>query len=168
MHPRTAKTLQSLQGLPGNLLFVDPQPYLEFNYLVKHSKAVITDSGGITEESTVMGIPCMTLRDNTERPETVTLGTNELLGTDPAALKPALDKLFAGEWKAGGIPELWDGKASDRIVMALEQLMSAKKSMSTHHSVNWGSDYARYLLAPSGHEVAARPRTTAAVGGCDP
>lgn len=71
-----------------------------------------------------MGVPCMTLRDNTERPETVTLGTNELLGTDPAALQPALDKLFAGEWKAGGIPELWDGKASDRIVDALEHLMS--------------------------------------------
>jgi UDP-N-acetylglucosamine 2-epimerase (non-hydrolysing) len=124
VHPRTAKTLQSLEGLPDNLRFVDPQPYLEFNYLVKHSKAVITDSGGITEESTVMGVPCMTLRDNTERPETVTLGTNELLGTDPAALKPALDKLFAGQWKAGSIPELWDGKASDRIVDALERLMS--------------------------------------------
>ena len=124
VHPRTAKTLQSLEGLPDNLRFVDPQPYLEFNYLVKHSKAVITDSGGITEESTVMGVPCMTLRDNTERPETVTLGTNELLGTDPAALKPALDKLFAGEWKVGGIPDLWDGKASDRIVAALEHLMS--------------------------------------------
>ena len=124
VHPRTAKTLQSLEGLPDNLRFVDPQPYLEFNYLVKHSKAVITDSGGITEESTVMGVPCMTLRDNTERPETVTLGTNELLGTDPAALKPALDKLFAGEWKVGSIPKLWDGRASDRIVAALEHLMS--------------------------------------------
>jgi UDP-N-acetylglucosamine 2-epimerase (non-hydrolysing) len=129
VHPRTAKTLQALEGLPDNLCFVDPQPYLEFNYLVKHSKAVITDSGGITEESTVMGVPCMTLRDNTERPETVTLGTNELLGTDPAALKPALDKLFAGEWKAGGIPELWDGKASDRIVNALEHLMSERSKI---------------------------------------
>jgi UDP-N-acetylglucosamine 2-epimerase (non-hydrolysing) len=123
VHPRTAKTLQSLEGLPANLLFVEPQPYLEFNYMVKHSKAVITDSGGITEESTVMGVPCMTLRDNTERPETVTLGTNELLGTDPAALKPALDRLFAGKWKKGSIPELWDGRASDRIVNALESLL---------------------------------------------
>jgi UDP-N-acetylglucosamine 2-epimerase (non-hydrolysing) len=128
VHPRSAKTLQSLEGLPDNLRFVDPQPYLEFNYLVKHSKAVITDSGGITEESTVMGVPCMTLRDNTERPETVTLGTNELLGTNPAALKPALDKLFAGKWKVGSIPELWDGKASDRIVDALEHLMSDASS----------------------------------------
>jgi UDP-N-acetylglucosamine 2-epimerase (non-hydrolysing) len=124
VHPRTAKTLQSLGHLPGNLRFVEPQPYLEFNYLVKHSRAVITDSGGITEETTVMGVPCMTLRDNTERPETVILGTNELLGTDPAALKPALDRLFAGIWKKGSIPELWDGKAGYRIVNALEILLA--------------------------------------------
>jgi UDP-N-acetylglucosamine 2-epimerase (non-hydrolysing) len=124
VHPRTAKTLQSLGQLPGDLRLVEPQPYLEFNYLVKHSRAVITDSGGITEESTVMGVPCMTLRNNTERPETVILGTNELLGTDPAALKPALDRLFAGMWKKGSIPELWDGKAGNRIVDALEILLA--------------------------------------------
>jgi UDP-N-acetylglucosamine 2-epimerase (non-hydrolysing) len=125
VHPRTAKTLRALEGLPANLRVVEPQPYLEFNYLVRHSKAVITDSGGITEESTVMGVPCMTLRDNTERPETVAVGTNELLGTDPAALKPALDSLFAGQWKKGGIPELWDGRTSDRIVLALETMLAA-------------------------------------------
>jgi UDP-N-acetylglucosamine 2-epimerase (non-hydrolysing) len=68
----------------------------------------------------------MTLRNNTERPETVTLGTNELLGTDPAALKPALDRLFAGKWKKGSIPELWDGKAGDRIVNALEILLAGR------------------------------------------
>jgi UDP-N-acetylglucosamine 2-epimerase (non-hydrolysing) len=124
VHPRTAKTLQSLDESPANIRFVEPQPYLEFNYLVKHSKAVITDSGGITEESTVMGVPCMTLRDTTERPETVTLGTNELLGTDPAALKPAFDRLFSGQWKRGSIPKLWDGKASNRIVNALERLLA--------------------------------------------
>lgn len=124
VHPRTAKTLQALEESPANIRFVEPQPYLEFNYLVKHSKAVITDSGGITEEATVMGVPCMTLRDTTERPETVTLGTNELLGTDPAALKPALDRLFSGGWKRGSIPELWDGKASERIVDALERLLT--------------------------------------------
>jgi UDP-N-acetylglucosamine 2-epimerase (non-hydrolysing) len=126
VHPRTAKTLQSLGQLPGDLRLVEPQPYLEFNYLVKHSKAVITDSGGITEETTVMGVPCMTLRNNTERPETVILGTNELLGTDPAALKPALDRLFAGMWKKGNIPELWDGKAGNRIVDALEILLAGR------------------------------------------
>lgn len=123
VHPRTAATLKDLPSLPSNLLLVEPQPYLEFNYLVKHAKGVITDSGGITEETTVMGVPCMTLRTSTERPETISIGTNELLGTDPAALKPALDKLFAGEWKQGGIPEKWDGKAAERIVEALERLL---------------------------------------------
>ena len=79
-------------------------------------RVLITDSGGITEETTVMGVPCITLRDNTERPETVTVGTNELIGTHPAAIKPALEKLFADEWKKGGIPELWDGYTAKRIV----------------------------------------------------
>jgi UDP-N-acetylglucosamine 2-epimerase (non-hydrolysing) len=123
VHPRTAKTLRDLQAVPSNFLLVDPQPYLEFNFLVRHAKAVITDSGGITEETTVMGVPCMTLRDNTERPETVTAGTNELIGTNPAALKPALDKLFASHWKQGGIPALWDGKTGGRIVSHLENLL---------------------------------------------
>jgi UDP-N-acetylglucosamine 2-epimerase (non-hydrolysing) len=123
VHPRTAKSLASLGGLPQGLHLVDPQSYLEFNWLVKHARAVITDSGGVTEETTVMGVPCMTLRDTTERPETVTLGTNVLLGTDPAALGPAFERLFAGRWQAGGIPPLWDGKSGERIVAALERLL---------------------------------------------
>ncbi|MEY4214761.1 MAG: hypothetical protein RL458_2987 [Pseudomonadota bacterium] len=122
VHPRTAKTMREVGAVPPNLLLVDPQPYLEFNYLVKHAKGVITDSGGITEETTVMGVPCMTLRTSTERPETVTMGTNELLGIDPAALKPALDRLFAGQWKRGQVPPLWDGKTGERIVAILERL----------------------------------------------
>ena len=123
LHPRTARTLQGLGEVPVNFRVVDPQPYLEFNYLVKHAKAVITDSGGITEEATVMGVPCLTLRDTTERPETITVGTNELIGTDPAALAPALARLFEGNWKEGGIPEKWDGKTAGRIVAALEGLL---------------------------------------------
>lgn len=126
VHPRTAKTLRELPGFPETIKLVDPQPYLEFNWLVKHAKAVITDSGGITEETTVMGVPCMTLRTTTERPETISVGTNELLGTDPAALKPALDRLFAGEWKKGEIPELWDGRTAGRIVAHLEQLLTER------------------------------------------
>ncbi|HSW27414.1 MAG TPA: UDP-N-acetylglucosamine 2-epimerase, partial [Burkholderiaceae bacterium] len=102
-----------------------PQPYLEFNYLVKHAKAVITDSGGVTEETTVMGIPCITMRDTTERPETVTVGTNELVGTDPAQLRPALDRLFEGRWKTGSVPPLWDGLTGGRIVERLEALLGA-------------------------------------------
>lgn len=123
VHPRTAKTLREVDVVPSGIHLVEPQPYLEFNYLVKHAKAVITDSGGITEETTVMGVPCITLRDSTERPETVTIGTNELIGTDPAKLKPALDRLFAGQWKKGGIPELWDGRTGERIVGLLEELL---------------------------------------------
>lgn len=123
VHPRTAKTLSKLGEIPENFYLVDPQPYLEFNYLVKNAKAVITDSGGITEETTVMGIPCLTLRDSTERPETVVIGTNELIGTDPALLKPALDRLFSGAWKPGGIPERWDGQTGMRIVVELEKLL---------------------------------------------
>lgn len=116
IHPRTARIFSDLGINANNLHIVDPMGYLEFNYLVKSSKAVITDSGGITEETTVMGIPCITLRDNTERPETITIGTNELIGTKPEAIKPALVKLFSDNWKKGGIPELWDGKAAERIV----------------------------------------------------
>lgn len=124
VHPRSAKTLQIMDHLPANLQIVDAQPYLEFNYLVRHAKAVITDSGGITEEATVMGVPCITLRNTTERPETVSIGTNELVGADPVALQSALDRLFAGGWKKGGVPDLWDGHASERIVAALDNLLA--------------------------------------------
>ncbi len=116
VHPRTAKILKNLNINHPRLHMVEPLGYLEFNYLVEKSKAVITDSGGITEETTVMGIPCMTLRDNTERPETITEGTNELLGTNPKAIEPAMMRLFNDEWKTGNIPYLWDGNTAVRIV----------------------------------------------------
>lgn len=126
IHPRTAVKLREVKRLPPNLRLIDPQPYLEFNYLVQNATGVITDSGGITEETTVLGVPCLTLRDSTERPETITIGTNELIGTDPSKLKPALDRIFAGTWKRGSIPEKWDGKAGERIVAALEQILRAE------------------------------------------
>lgn len=116
VHPRTAKNLQGLGIAAPNLYFIEPLSYLEFNFLVEKAKLVVTDSGGITEETTVMGVPCITLRNNTERPETITMGTNELIGTDPLAIKPAFEKLFSGNWKKGGIPPLWDGKTAVRIV----------------------------------------------------
>jgi UDP-N-acetylglucosamine 2-epimerase (non-hydrolysing) len=86
VHPRTVRKLQNLDLDFPSLVMVEPMPYLEFNFLVKHAKAVITDSGGITEETTVMHVPCITLRNNTERPETVDIGTNELVGTDSVRL----------------------------------------------------------------------------------
>ena len=122
VHPRTAKQLESIGISYPNLYTIEPLGYLEFNYLVERAKAVITDSGGITEETTVMNVPCMTLRDNTERPETIDIGTNELLGVNPKAIAPAMAKLFSGEWKTGSIPHLWDGKTAMRIVKHLLQL----------------------------------------------
>lgn len=122
VHPRTQKILSTLNLNLESLIIIPPLSYLEFNYLVENAFAVITDSGGITEETTVMGIPCLTLRDNTERPETCTVGSNELIGTDPNKLKPYLAKLFDGNWKKGGIPQLWDGKAAERIVDHLLEL----------------------------------------------
>jgi len=131
VHPRTRGRLASVQLPPAtaSLRLVEPQGYLEFNYLLQHAKGVITDSGGVTEEATVLGVPCLTLRDTTERPETVELGTNELIGTKPAALAPALDRLFAGKWKQGRIPPLWDGRTSARIVEHLERLLGDTKCL---------------------------------------
>ena len=123
IHPRTAKIFKALGIEAENLKVIEPQGYLEFNYLVKHSMAVITDSGGITEETTVMHVPCLTLRDNTERPETCTLGTHLLVGTNPDNVKPALDILFSGQWQKGNIPMLWDGTAANRIVELIIDLL---------------------------------------------
>lgn len=120
-HPRTAGVLGAFPERPQNVILVPPQPYLEFMYLVRASLAVITDSGGITEETTVLGIPCLTLRDVTERPETVSLGTNELIGSDLESLKGALQRVAAGQWKRGRVPPLWDGHSGQRIVHALKR-----------------------------------------------
>lgn len=116
VHPRTKKSLLNFDLPYSNILLVEPQPYLEFIYLVKNSKAVITDSGGITEEATVLNVPCITLRDSTERPETVTIGTNELVGSDYNKLNIFMHKIFDEEWKSGCVPEKWDGYAAERVV----------------------------------------------------
>jgi UDP-N-acetylglucosamine 2-epimerase (non-hydrolysing) len=123
VHPRSLKKVREIGEVPENIHLVEPQPYLEFTYLVKNAKAVITDSGGITEEATVMDIPCMTLRDSTERPETISVGSNELVGTDPRNIKPFINKLFDGSWKKGNIPEKWDGQAGPRILSHLEKIL---------------------------------------------
>lgn len=119
VHPRTKKTLERSGFSHPNLILSEPMGYLSFIYLISRSMMVITDSGGIQEETTVMGVPCITLRNNTERPETVSIGTNELVGNDMEKLVSAMDTIFAGSWKQGSIPDLWDGKAAQRIVKAL-------------------------------------------------
>jgi len=122
VHPRVKKSIELIE-IPRNICLVDPQPYLQFIYLVKNAKGVITDSGGITEETTVMGVPCLTLRHTTERPETVIIGTNELIGTNPKAISAAMEKVIAGEWKRGGIPPMWDGQTAKRIVNQLRAIL---------------------------------------------
>jgi len=123
VHPRTRKVMQGIDLADGSVLHMaDPMGYLEFNYLVEKALVVITDSGGITEETTVMSVPCMTLRSSTERPETVTMGTNELLGTNPDAIAPAMQTLLSGQWKKGNIPPLWDGHTAERIIDIIAQL----------------------------------------------
>jgi len=125
VHPRTRRVIQDTGMMTGPALrLAEPMGYLEFNYLVERALAVITDSGGITEETTVLGVPCMTLRNSTERPETVNMGTNELLGTNPDAIAPAMKKLLSGQWKKGSIPPLWDGHTSERIIGIICKLFS--------------------------------------------
>lgn len=122
VHPRTRQKLEQINKKYPHLHLQDPMGYLEFNFLIENAKAVITDSGGITEEATVLAVPCITLRDNTERPETITIGTNELAGTDPAKIKPFIEKMMLGNWKKGGIPEKWDGHTATRIVEVITGL----------------------------------------------
>jgi UDP-N-acetylglucosamine 2-epimerase (non-hydrolysing) len=124
VHPRTRRRLEALGGLlppmPG-LRLADPMPYLDFVQLMAESRCVLTDSGGIQEETTALGTPCLTLRQNTERPVTVSRGTNRIVGTDPDAIYQAWSDVKGGRWRAGELPELWDGKAASRIVRVLHE-----------------------------------------------
>lgn len=134
VHPRTAKVLNNLMLEAPGLICSEPLGYLEFNYLARHARGIITDSGGITEEATVMGVPCLTLRDSTERPETIHTGTNELIGTDPAALAAPMARILAGKWKKGGIPPLWDGRAAVRIVKKIGSLYAGRAAAVARYS----------------------------------
>lgn len=124
-HPRTVKMIEQ-HGLGAsfkamtNVRVCEPLDYHQTLKLNENSRFVITDSGGLQEETTALGVPCVTIRENTERPVTVDVGTNEVVGTDPKAILSAVDRILAGRWKKGGIPEGWDGKAGERIVKVLE------------------------------------------------
>jgi len=121
IHPRTKAILGETKLELKNILFVEPQGYLNFMCLIKNSFAVITDSGGISEETTVLGIPCFTMRNNTERPETESIGTNTLVGTTIEKLENIFSQFLNNGKRKTGIPELWDGKASERIIEILLQ-----------------------------------------------
>jgi len=120
VHPRTLKNL-SRSGLEprieamANLRLLEPLGYLEFLKLISSARAVLTDSGGIQEETTVLHVPCLTLRENTERPVTCQAGTNQLVGSDPARIIAAFNGIMSGPARNGSIPPLWDGKAAKRI-----------------------------------------------------
>ena len=124
VHPRTKSSLkkfglfQPLQENP-NITLADPLGYLDFLKLIKDATVVITDSGGIQEETTVLKVPCVTLRENTERPVTVNTGTNYLIGTDPVRIMETVSEILEGKGKKGDIPPLWDGHAGERIVEIL-------------------------------------------------
>lgn len=122
VHPRTKKNLDKLSHKLKNIVATEPLSYLEFIYLLKEARGVITDSGGIQEETTVLRVPCITLRNSTERPETVTLGTNEMIGEDLKNLGKALNQINRGQWKTGTIPPFWDGSSAERIVSILHLL----------------------------------------------
>jgi len=129
VHPRTqASIARSLGGREPRLLLTEPLGYLEFLRLLADAKLVLTDSGGVQEETTVLGVPCLTLRTNTERPVTVTQGTNIIVGQDPARIRKAALAVLAGESKKGQVPDLWDGTTAKRIVDVLEQDLGAGQS----------------------------------------
>lgn len=119
LHPRTKSIINSFLIPTNNIYLVEPQSYNEFIYLLNHSKAVITDSGGISEESTALNIPCITLRDSTERPETILNGSNVLIGNNIELLNENIHLIRLNKWKNAQLPLLWDGHAAERIVNIL-------------------------------------------------
>jgi len=119
VHPRTEQRISEagLDNVIGNanILRTPPLGYLQLLGLMANARVVLSDSGGIQEETTALGVPCVTLRENTERPITVSQGTNTIVGTDIQAIRACVEEVLTTGGKAGRIPELWDGRAADRI-----------------------------------------------------
>lgn len=132
-HPRTLKRLKEfglwerVQAM-SNLKMLEPLSYLKFLGLMAQARLMVTDSGGVQEETTILGVPCLTLRENTERPVTVTQGTNQILGTSPERIIAAISEVLNGQVKLGNRPELWDGNAAKRIVKILRSHLSGQKA----------------------------------------
>jgi UDP-N-acetylglucosamine 2-epimerase (non-hydrolysing) len=128
MHPRTRSNIErfGLQAVldPARVAVLPPQGYLEMQGLMGGATLVLTDSGGLQEETTALGVPCLTLRENTERPITVEQGTNTLIGLDGAALLAGVAEILAGKGKQGRVPEFWDGHAAERIAADLYQWLT--------------------------------------------
>ena len=128
IHPRTARRVREFEldsMVHGGLRLTDPLGYLEFLNLMSGASLVLTDSGGLQEETTILGVPCLTIRENTERPVTISEGTNVLVGRDPERILEEARKILAGNWKTSRTPEYWDGKAAERIVAVLTAKLSA-------------------------------------------
>jgi len=124
VHPRTRQRIAEFGRSTGKLHLSEPLPYIEFLALQSRAAIVITDSGGIQEETTYLGVPCLTLRNNTERPVTVSIGTNVIVGQSKEKLRDELAKIVSGNGKKGAIPPLWDGHAGERIASTLSRMPS--------------------------------------------
>jgi UDP-N-acetylglucosamine 2-epimerase (non-hydrolysing) len=133
VHPRTQAELHGqglsdwLAGFP-DLRMIDPLGYLEFLCLTSQARLILTDSGGLQEESTALGIPCLTLRESTERPVTVAVGTNKIVGTEPAKILAETFAVLDGNAKQGSIPELWDGRAGERVAYVYERFLETREA----------------------------------------
>ena len=133
IHPRTQRQISNLKSPPtsdlrpptSDLHLVPPQGYLEFLWLQQHATLILTDSGGIQEEATYLRVPCLTMRENTERPVTCTLGSNLLVGQDMERVKTEARRILAGQFKPVAIPPLWDGRAGERIAAIMSKFISS-------------------------------------------
>lgn len=139
VHPRTRERIgqsRAMEMFSNSIRCIPPQGYIEFIALMKNAKVVLTDSGGIQEETTVLGVPCLTLRNETERPVTVEAGTNEIVGLDAKKIAHCMKKIVKGKWKNGKVPVGWDGRAAERIINFLYNDFSRKQTLLATHATS--------------------------------